>query len=295
MEDAHVLRLPNSKFQDLYLCFCGVSECEPCHSFGPAVRPSYILHYVLSGKGIYQVGGRKYKIRKGQGFLIEPEAVTFYQADEQEPWTYLWVGFAGTHAEMFLQDLGLNGNQHVFQNRHEEELKRIVANMLKNHTFSQAHQYYLQSLLYEFFAVLSRDVQMEAVTEENRESIYVQKAVSYIQNNYFRGIGVAEIAEHIGVSRSYLYKVFSKNLQVSPKEFLTRLRLVRSRELLELTELSIEGVAMSCGYQDTLVFSKAFKQETGMPPSHYRKMYHRKQQERNLSGSQGLLEIVETF
>ena len=99
MEDAHVLRLPNSKFQDLYLCFCGVSECEPCHSFGPAVRPSYILHYVLSGKGIYQVGGRKYKIRKGQGFLIEPEAVTFYQADEQDPWTYLWVGFAGTHAE----------------------------------------------------------------------------------------------------------------------------------------------------------------------------------------------------
>ena len=295
MEESNVLQLNSSKFQDLYLCFCGVSECEPCHSFGPAIRPSYILHYILSGTGVYQVGSRKYKIQKGQGFLIEPEAVTFYQADERQPWTYLWVGFAGTQAEMFLQDLGLNSSQHVFQSRHGDELKRIVTDMLKNNTFSQTHQYYLQSLLYEFFAVLSRDVQMEAVTEENRESVYVKKAANYIQNNYDRGTGVAEIADYTGVSRSYLYKVFSKNLGVSPKEFLTRLRLVRSRELLELTELSVEGVAMSCGYQDALVFSKAFKQETGMPPSHYRKMYHRKQQEKNLSGLQQILEIVETF
>ena len=200
MEESNVLQLNSSKFQDLYLCFCGVSECEPCHSFGPAIRPSYILHYILSGTGVYQVGSRKYKIQKGQGFLIEPEAVTFYQADERQPWTYLWVGFAGTQAEMFLQDLGLNSSQHVFQSRHGDELKRIVTDMLKNNTFSQTHQYYLQSLLYEFFAVLSRDVQMEAVTEENRESVYVKKAVNYIQNNYVRGIGVA-----LSVSTSILF------------------------------------------------------------------------------------------
>ena len=51
MEDAYILQLTNSKFQDLYLCFCGVSECEPSHSFGPAIRPNYILHYILSESG----------------------------------------------------------------------------------------------------------------------------------------------------------------------------------------------------------------------------------------------------
>lgn len=272
MEDAHVLQLTGSKFQDLCLSFCGVSECEPCHSFGPAVRPNYILHYILSGKGIYRVGERTYKLKEGQGFLIEPEEITFYQADKREPWTYLWVGFAGVQAEMFLQDIGLNSNQHVFQSGYGEQLKRIVVDMLKNNTFSQTHQYHLQSLLYEFFAVLTRDVQMEAVAEENRDSIYVKKAVVFIQNNYFRRIGVADIAKHVGVSRSYLYKIFVKNLQTTPSEFLARLRLVRAKELLELTELSVEGVAMSCGYQEALVFSKAFKQEVGMPPSHYRKI-----------------------
>lgn len=279
MEDSHVLQLTGSKFQDLYLCFCGVSECDPCHSFGPAVRPNYILHYILSGKGIYRVGERTYKLKAGQGFLIEPEEVTFYQADEKEPWAYLWVGFAGAQSEMFLQDIGLNSNQHVFQSGHGEQLKRIVSDMLKNNTFSLTHQYHLQSLLYEFFAVLTRDVRMETVAEENRDSAYVKKAVVFIQNNYFRKIGVADVAEHVGVSRSYLYKIFVKNLQATPREFLTRLRLVRSKELLELTELSVEGVAMSCGYQDALVFSKAFKQEVGMPPSHYRKICRKQRQD----------------
>ena len=56
MENANVLQLKNRKFPDFYLCYCGYSECERLHSFGPAVRPNYILHYIVKGKGIYQVG-----------------------------------------------------------------------------------------------------------------------------------------------------------------------------------------------------------------------------------------------
>ena len=60
MENANVLQLKNRKFPDFYLCFCGYSECGPLHSFGPAVRPNYILHYIIKGKGVYQVGGERY-------------------------------------------------------------------------------------------------------------------------------------------------------------------------------------------------------------------------------------------
>lgn len=295
MEDAYILQLTNSKFQDLYLCFCGVSECEPCHSFGPAIRPNYILHYILSGKGSYQVGEGKYMLQQGQGFLIEPDTLIFYQADAEEPWTYLWVGFAGMQAEMFLEDIGLGGSQHIFQSKYGEELRRIVSEMLKHHSGSQTNQYYLQSLLYEFFAVLTREVPMGAVMEENLESIYVKKAVNFIRSNYSRGIGVTEIAEHTGVSRSYLYKIFQENLKVSPKEFLTRLRIMRARELLELTQLTIECVAVSCGYQDVLVFSKAFKQVVGKPPSFYRKLYRRSQRDKLEEQQRDMMELLETF
>ena len=56
MEKAYVLQLLKPKFKEFHLCFCGCAECEPLHSYGPASRPNYILHYVTKGKGTYQVG-----------------------------------------------------------------------------------------------------------------------------------------------------------------------------------------------------------------------------------------------
>lgn len=151
MERSYVLQLQESKFQEFYLAFCGYARCEPLHSFGPAVRPNYILHFVLEGKGTYQIGEQKYRISKGQGFLIEPDISVFYQADREHPWTYLWVGFGGTKAHKFVSDLGLNDERLMFSSRHGQELRRIVYSILKHTEFTVSNSYYLQSKLYEFF------------------------------------------------------------------------------------------------------------------------------------------------
>ena len=47
------LEVNHKHFRDLYLCFCGIHDCEPSHSFGPAIRPNYLLHFVIKGKGNY--------------------------------------------------------------------------------------------------------------------------------------------------------------------------------------------------------------------------------------------------
>ncbi|MCI8508442.1 MAG: AraC family transcriptional regulator [Lachnospiraceae bacterium] len=283
MEDSYVLQLTESKFRDLYLCFCGMAECKPDHSYGPAVRPNYIIHYILSGKGSYQVGEQYYELQKGQGFLIEPETVTFYKADKEHPWTYCWIGFAGEMAPAYIRDVGLNSQQMIFQNNQGEELKKIVLRMLKCSKASVTNQYLLQSLLYEFFAILTKDIQLENVKQESKESIYIRNAINFIRNNYASGITVSDIAREVCVNRSYLYKLFTESLQMSPKEFITQFRISRSKELLTVTELSVEEVANSCGYSDSLVFSKAFKKIIGMPPSVYRKTHRKEVKDRLLS------------
>lgn len=151
MEDSYVLQLLAPKFKEFHLCFCGYAQCNPLHSFGPAARPNYIIHYILDGKGFYQVGDRKYELSKGQGFLIEPETLTFYQADKEEPWTYLWIGFGGTRAGYRLHDIGLNSGQLIFQCSYGNELKQIVLSMLKHTQSTTTNIYFLQGKLYEFF------------------------------------------------------------------------------------------------------------------------------------------------
>jgi len=271
MEDSYTLLLSKRKFSGLYLCFCGYSKCKALHNFGPAVRTNYIIHFILEGKGNYCVDENKYNLKAGEGFLIEPEVQTFYQADAVNPWSYLWVGFDGERAEEYLRDIGLNHKQLTFSFTKLDEVKALVLEMLKHNTASLANEFLLEGLLYQLFAILSEGIIGIDIKYQNQENQYIRQAINYIQNNYFDGIGVQDVADYIGITRNYLYTLFQKNLKMSPKEFLTNYRITLSTDMLTLTDLSIEGVAFSCGYKDSLVFAKVFKQYFKMSPSEYRK------------------------
>ena len=58
-------------------------------------------------------------------------------------------------------------------------------------------------------------------------------------------------------------------------------RITKATELLQLTSLSVESIALSCGYQDPLVFTKAFRQMKKMSPSAYRKEIQKGETRRN--------------
>lgn len=268
MEESYVLQSSEKKFKNLHLCFCGYCKCDPLYSFGPAVRPNYIIYYILEGKGIYKAGGKIYELTAGEGFLIEPEEVVFHQADSIEPWSYLWIGFAGEAAEDYLKCIGLNDDNLVFRTSKASELEAIVKKMIENGTSSMADQFCREGLLYEFFGILAKDMEVKKKEDENK---YVNRAIEYIQNNYFNPVKISDIAEYVRINRSYLYVLFRRTLGISPQEYLTNCRFARARDLLLLTDLSVEGVAYSCGYVDAMVFSKMFKQKNGTTPSKFRK------------------------
>ena len=285
MEDSYVLQLLAPKFKEFYLCFCGYAKCNPLHSFGPAVRPNYIIHYILEGKGIYQVGEQKYELSQNQGFLIEPETLTFYQATLD----ISLIVFGGARARHMLHDIGLNSSQLIFQCTYGNDLKQIILDMLKHTQSTTSNIYYLQGKLYEFFSVLSRDVAIETAPAISQESNYILEAISFIRNNYSRGVSVADVAAQLNINRSYLYTLFKNTLDISPKNFLTNFRISRAREQLILTDYSVEYIAHSCGYHDTLVFSKAFKSIIGFTPREYRKR-NRTETHDNLIASQKEIE-----
>lgn len=72
MEKAFKLDFINDKTGSLYVNCCGCSQTEALHSFGPASKPHYLIHYVLSGKGHFRFHDKEYRLEAGYGFLIQP-------------------------------------------------------------------------------------------------------------------------------------------------------------------------------------------------------------------------------
>lgn len=270
METAHVLKIPEKSFQDLYLLFCGHAVCEPLHSFGPAVRPNYIIHYILSGKGNFYLDNKTYTLKAGQGFLIVPNVLTKYEADQEDPWSYVWIGFDGTNCEQFLNNIGLGPHRLFFKFQHEDQVKDIIDQMLLSQNFDYSTEFKLQGLLYQLFSLIAEN---RPITKQNKipnENEYVRKAIDFIQIHYHQPIQVLDIANFVSINRSYLSTIFKQEIGLSINQYLTKFRITRAAELLTLTDLSVEQISESCGYRDSLVFSKAFKRKKHLTPTQYR-------------------------
>ncbi|MBS5112612.1 MAG: AraC family ligand binding domain-containing protein, partial [Coprobacillus cateniformis] len=69
-------------FKDIKPLLCGEEKCRNGHAFGPATRPYYLLHYVLSGKGRFESSRGSYNVKQGEIFVIHPFEVTYYEADQ---------------------------------------------------------------------------------------------------------------------------------------------------------------------------------------------------------------------
>lgn len=281
MEKAYKLEFTGEKSGSLFVDCCGCSRTEPLHSFGPAQKPHYLIHFILSGKGRFSIRDKEYTLEPGYGFLIPPEELAFYQADEKDPWTYVWVGFSGILAESTVKSMGLSLSNPIFKSERGEELYEAVKDMMEHNTYGISNDLRRNGQLHLFLSIISESVPIEKKNESDSADNYVRRAVEFIQGNYCNPIKVTDVADYVCINRSYLYTLFRNGTGMSPQQFLTTFRITKATELLQLTELPIESIALSCGYTDPLVFTKAFKQMKKMSPSVYRKEMQKGEMRRN--------------
>jgi AraC-like DNA-binding protein len=257
---------------DLTMYQYGAEECDPGHSYGPAVRDHFLIHYIIKGKGFFQVGNKTYHLEKGQGFLICPDVVTYYEADKEDPWHYMWVGFNGLKAETYLTQAHLNQEHPIFNGENDDEfITACFYDMMATQPQQKAREVRLLGYLYLFLSDLIelRKNTPSLRTVENRKEEYIRRAIEYIEKNFSRKVTVQELARHVRLDRSYLCSLFKEVLQLSPQGFILEYRMSKACQLMEGTSLSIGDIARSVGYEDQLLFSKMFKKIKKMTPSEY--------------------------
>ena len=270
MEKAYKLEFTQEENKSLNVSSCGLSRTQPHHHFGPAIKPHFMFHYIISGKGVFRIGGQEYPLTAGYGFLIVPDEPAYYEADEEDPWTYVWVGFSGRDAASVVEELGLSVTSPLFRNNDTDTIYSYVHDMMEHNTFSLTDSLRRNGLLQMFLSAVASSIVSER-SDSGSANYYVRKAVDFIRSNYYNPIRVTDVADYVCVNRSYLYTLFEKTLGESPQKYLSSLRLSRASDLLKITDLPIESIAISCGYSDPLVFSRAFRLEKGISPSGYRK------------------------
>ncbi len=259
---------------DLSLETCGIQNCFPGHWFGPGKRDLFLIHFICGGKGIFESGGKTYHLSKGDFFVIFPDTEVHYEADHTEPWDYMWVGFVGVKAESYLNYAGIDRDHVIGQYSNTSFLFSCIQQMLLARSTTPYNELkrtaalltILSSIIEEYHITNPQDDYSASTHQE-----YLDRALKYIDKNLSMPIKISDIANYVGINRSYLTNIFKHSLGVSPQEYLIQYRLDYACMLLEDSDTKISNIAKAVGYADSLTFSKIFRKMKGMSPSAYRK------------------------
>lgn len=271
MENRQAVNMPLYNEEEFCLVKFGHSFTYPGHTYGPAVRPYYLIHYIISGRGTFKSNQQSYQLHEGQGFFIEPNNQTVYSSDLNDPWQYIWVAFSGRQAKSIADSLGLSADNPIFSCNSEngERLKQCIFKMLEKNDFTLSDIYYRWGLFFKFISILA-DAQKDFMPKVDVNT-YVSHMMNYINHHIEENISVQDVADYVRLTRSYATTMFTKQVGMTPKDYIQNCRLTKARNLLESSSLTVAEIAYSCGYSKSESLVKAFSKRYDISPGDYRK------------------------
>ncbi len=109
------------------------------------------------------------------------------------------------------------------------------------------------------------------------------RAVDYIFAHYARELSLEEVAQYLGMKPTYFSRVFKQATGRTFVEFVNRLRISKSCELLADGDKAVTDVCFESGFNNISNFNRRFQQLKGMTPSHYRRLAVQRLTEQNLA------------
>lgn len=267
---------PNERFIDLGLYQFGMEQCSPSHSYGPAARNHFLFHYIISGTGTLYADDstgttKTYHLKSGEGFLIFPNQITTYIADKELPWEYVWIEFDGLRAKEAMDTAGFSLDRPIFHTKKRDMSQKMEEELVYIATHSDETIFNIIGHLYLFLDYFMRStVSTVAKGSTKLQDYYIKEAITYIEQNFQNDISVVDIANRLGINRSYFGKIFKQTLKQTPQEFLINYRMIKATELLRLTKMSIGDISKAVGYENQLHFSRAFKKIYNISPREWR-------------------------
>lgn len=254
----------------IQLLNCGRQDCKDMHSWGPGMRPCYIIHYVLKGSGYLECNRKTCRIEAGESFVIFPYEEVHYFPDAANPWEYIWVDFTGDRVEECLQKMRLVPVNHILPDIEKDKIYPFFQMLQEMEPFHQdkgTANGILMTILGRYAdAAMKEDIYIPAQKDN-----CMATAILLIHANFHRAyFHVDTLCEMLKISRVTLYRLFQKSLQTSPSAYLLEYRLTQAMKMLEMGT-SVKNVSISCGFSDSFYFSKMFKKYKGMPPSLYKR------------------------
>ena len=236
----------------------------------PNGRGDYQLLYVASGKVHFIFDNTERIIPKGNMVLFRPgETQMYYLYAADKPETY-WVHFTGSDVDLLLDYYRMPKNENVFFTGTSPDYQWLFRQMIQELQLMRVNYEDLLNMnLRHIFLIINRYlVEGNKVGTEMLDE--VEKAAHYFNEHYNETIVIEDYAREHGMTANWFTQSFKKITIFTPLQYIVSLRITNAMNMIETTDYNVSQIAAAVGYDNSMYFSRVFKNRTGMSPTEYK-------------------------
>ena len=248
----------------LYITLAGMTYPDAAYHITRANSDISVIEYVLDGAGYVVNGTEVHAVEKDTVYLLPAGERHNYYADQNEPFTKIFLNISGSLCTHLVRSYGLAGRNFFDGNGLRPIFERIYE-LIRSDSTDGDIQAALQGVFLEIIARLSLSV------AENKHSDEALRLKGYLDSHPERIVSVGELAKIVFRSQDYCQKLFKREFGTTPYAYQLDRKLETAKSLLADTQMSVGEIAQKLGYGDIHYFSNLFEKKCGMRPLLYRK------------------------
>lgn len=239
---------------------------SPDYRFNNADRPdrfSFVIQRTSAGAGFYMENKVRQLVPAGSAMLFSHAEPSYYgyPPEATEPYRFSFISFSADGIEALFARIRADFGSVV---RIPEESEAGAA---FDEIMHRAPRRQFRDRLHE--AELVHRLLIAIYREQvhgTRTSEPVEFGYHYLQNHFRSPVNLKDVAARCGVSREHFIREFSARYRESPGTLLRRLRLEHARTLLAGSSLSVQDIALACGFTSSNTFCRAYRRQYGQSP-----------------------------
>lgn len=253
-----------------YVQEVGYFRTNPPYFTERANLNSFLIIYTLSGSGKLRYHGETFEMRPKSAAFIKCMDHHEYHCNKGPEWEFLWLHFNGSSALGYYEEFLKNGFHILYgldEFFMESTLRRILSLTQKKDIHGEV---IVSSLIVEVLTKL--------LIQNSSENLglgfmpqYLKKILKEMENRFQEPLSLDYLAQQFGVSKYHLSREFKRYIGTTPNEYLILTRINHAKELLKYTDLTVEQISFSCGFNHVSHFIDIFKKHEKNTPLKFRK------------------------
>ncbi|BFH62526.1 helix-turn-helix domain-containing protein [Paenibacillus azoreducens] len=289
------------KFPDLtstlYIRSSHVIVLEPGYFYPNEHHPLFELNYCWAGETTVWIQEKPCRLKAGDWLLIKsglnhrtmnqsgsPSTLVVIHFDIDDP--IIRKTLTSSVSDMVSKETAERTLLPQFLDQLEVVVQNILIQAPKTQSSLSIHTSSSDNLSLQAIVLLILKEIMSIFEQDNKEQQerlqresspldveLAHKIAEWLNNSVYTVVSVQDIADNVGLSRGQCTKVFTKIYGVSPRQYLTSLKLTKAKEMLIDSDMTIEVIAERLGFSSLSHFSRQFKRWTGTSPQQFRPKY----------------------